>query len=296
MKIAIILNGISRKKKKFYAEILPPLKSAFDVTLFETQYAGHAQELSSEASKSHSVILAAGGDGTLNEVLNGILENESLSTLGVIPLGSGNDFATSCDVIAKGDYIKNLLLQNRPRLTDVGKITCLDGQGNVMQKYFINACSVGMGPATVSRMKDKPAWMGTNLRYLISILQTFFTHRPESIKLKSDLFDWGGKARVLAIANGKSFGNKIYIAPNACQDDGVFDLFIGANVSLLKFLLYLQSLKSKKKIVSDRIIYSKGSCFEVSSTQTAMVEAEGELVGYLPMSVALVKNKVSFLR
>src|SRR5271154_4739592 len=104
MKVAIILNGISRKKKFFYREILPILKQKFEVVVFETQYAQHAIDLAATAcAEKFDFILAAGGDGTLNHVLNGVLKditpmvrvdtNQSMPAIGIIPLGTGNDFA-----------------------------------------------------------------------------------------------------------------------------------------------------------------------------------------------------------
>src|SRR5882672_4548340 len=100
MKIAIILNGVSRKKKFFYREIHSILKQQFDITVFETQFAQHAVDLASSASKEKfDFVLAAGGDGTLNQVLNGILQNPNYTpALGIIPLGTGNDFARTCGI------------------------------------------------------------------------------------------------------------------------------------------------------------------------------------------------------
>src|SRR5688572_20232735 len=98
VKIAIILNGISLKKKFFYKKVLPPLASAFKVDVFETRSKHDAISLASAAvDKAYDVLLAAGGDGTLNQVLNGVLqERENASdfpVVGVFPMGSGNDFA-----------------------------------------------------------------------------------------------------------------------------------------------------------------------------------------------------------
>lgn len=295
MKIAIILNGISSKKKKFYTAILPALQSSFSISVFETNHAGHAQTLASELGKKYSVLIAAGGDGTLNEVLNGIMTLAERPALGVIPLGTGNDFAGACGMLATAASIQERLLQPA-QPTDIGKIICHDADGQRIEKFFINVCSVGMGPSTVSRMKTKPAWLGSNGKYLLSILQTFFMHRPEKVKVHTEGFAWTGKARVVAIANGKSFGNKIYIAPHAKAEDGIFDVFIGGNVPLLKFLLYLQQIKAKKLIQSTDVHYKMGKKIELSAEQKVMLEADGELVGYLPAAIEIVSAKIDFLR
>jgi YegS/Rv2252/BmrU family lipid kinase len=295
LKIAIILNGISSKKKKFYTDILPALQESFAISVFETNHAGHAQTLAAELGKKYSVLIAAGGDGTLQEVLNGIMTLSERPALGVIPLGSGNDFAGACGIVATAASIQERLHQPA-RPTDIGKIICYDEGGQPIEKFFMNVCSVGMGPSTVSRMKTKPAWLGTNGKYLLSILQTFFMHQPEGVTLRSEGFEWTGKARVVAIANGKSFGNKIYIAPHAKAEDGIFDIFIGGNVPLLKFLFYLQQIKGKKLIQSTDVHYAMGKKIELAAEQKVMLEADGELGGYLPARIEVASAKINFLR
>ena len=119
MKIAIILNGISRKKKEFYHRIHPAIAEEFNTTILETRFAGHAEELASEAVlEKYNVVMAAGGDGTVHQVLNGLLKNEAADrpVLGIIPLGTGNDFARSCAVKPDGTQITSLLRVMQPRL------------------------------------------------------------------------------------------------------------------------------------------------------------------------------------
>jgi diacylglycerol kinase (ATP) len=300
LKILIILNGISRKRNFFYTDILPPLKANFDVTVAETTYANHAAKLASDAlSQGFDCVLSAGGDGTLHQVINGILSNgnsETFPIIGVIPLGSGNDFATACEIESNASSIIKLLKENSPKPTDVGKIFCVDSNGNTIQKYFINVCSVGMGPATVQQMEKSPKWMGADLRYLTAILKTFFTHQPEKISVKSENWEFSGKVRVFSVANGKSFGNKIFIAPDAKMEDGWFDTFLASDLPLAKFLWYLQTIKQKKKITDSRITYSKLKEVTISSSENVLLEAEGELVGQLPARIEILEKRIKFFR
>lgn len=300
MKIIVILNGISRKKKKFYSEILPLLQKKFEISVEETSYAGHAAQLAAGAlSKNYDCILAAGGDGTLHQVINGILKENTTSILpsvGLIPLGSGNDFAATCNLSFNAASIVKLLEANQPQPTDVGKISCCDPDGNRVEKYFINACSIGMGPATVQRMEKSPKWLSSDLRYLTSILHTFFTHQPAPLSIKTESWEWNGKARVFAVANGKSFGNKIFIAPDAIEDDGLFNTFLAGEVPLIKFLWFLQTIKQKKKINDPLITYSKTKEVIISSQSKILLEAEGELVGYLPATIKAEPSRILFFR
>ena len=300
MKIAIILNGISKHKRKFYKIILPALKIKFSIEVFETQYPNHARQLAAEAvAKNFDTIISAGGDGTLNQVLNGMMSMSAqhpLPALGLIPLGSGNDFAGAVELSDNPDHLIDLLISNQPKPTDIGKVRCRNNNDQSIEHYFINVCSLGMGPATVLRMEKAPTWLSDNLRYLSSVIKTFFTHKPEEVELRTTDLNWKGKARVIATANGKSFGNKIYIAPDAKTDDGLFNTFVAADVPLFKFLLYLQQLKSKKKISDARIIYTSSSKVAISSPNKLMLEAEGELIGFLPATIEMMPRQIRFFR
>jgi diacylglycerol kinase (ATP) len=298
MRIAIILNGISRKKEKFYHHVLPALKQHFPIEVFETQFANHAIQLAEDAAtKGFDIILSAGGDGTLNQVVNGIVRSSvSITpTLGIIPLGSGNDFAGTMNITGKPDQLLQLLKQNKPQPIDVGKISCLDKEGKSLDKYFINVCSLGMGPATVHRLERMPRWIGPGFRYFVSVLNTFFTHPTEKFEVRTPEWTWKGSARVVTIANGKSFGNKIYIAPDARPDDRIFSTFIATDMPLLKFLFVLQTIKLKKHAHDDRVIYSTAKELEITSPDPAWIEAEGELVGLLPARVEIQMGRMQFL-
>lgn len=299
MKIFVILNGVSRKKAKFYREILPALRTNHDCIVEETLYSGHAIKLAQEATQQNfDCILSAGGDGTLNQVLNGmLLDNQAdLPGLAIIPLGSGNDFAGSCGLKEDVHQLISLLDKNAPKATDVGNIICSDSSGGQAQKYFMNVASVGMGPATVLQMEKLPRWLGSDLRYLTAILHTFFTHRPTDLSIKSDTWSWNGKARVWAMANGQSFGNRIYIAQQSKSNDGIFDTFLASDVPLLKFLIYLQQLKGKKKLEDTKIQYNRGVSFEFTSSQNLAIEADGEIQGYLPAQVTVLPKRIKIYR
>lgn len=298
MNVAIILNGISGKKKHFYQHILPPLQQKFHIEVFETQSPNDAIQLAGEATaKGFDVILSAGGDGTLHQVVNGMLKTETpnLPALGIIPLGSGNDFGGMMGISGKPEQLITLMEVNNAKPIDIGKISCCDKSGDPVQKYFINVCSLGMGPTTVQRLERLPRWMGAGFRYYASVLNTFLTHPTEKFDVHTPHWNWKGSARVVAIANGKSFGNKIYIAPEAQPDDGIFSTFIATDMSLVRFLTVLLTIKMKKIVPDTRVIYSTATEVNLTAPTNAWIEAEGELVGLLPAHVELQKARIQFL-
>lgn len=297
MNLAIILNGISTKKNTFYQSILPLLKEKFSVEVFETKFPTDAIQLAGEAAVNQfDIVLAAGGDGTLNQVLNGLLSIAGpLPVLGVIPLGSGNDFAALMGVRPEASQLVDLIANKKIRSIDVGKISCLAKERGQTVRYFINVCSMGMGPATVERIERLPRWLGPGFRYFASVVNTFLTHPIEKFEVITKDWTWKGKARVVAIANGKSFGNKIYIAPDAEPDDGIFNTLIATDMALPKFLLVLQRLKNRQRVKDPSILYSTTQELQLSSPTSAFIEAEGEMAGYLPANIVMLKNRIQFL-
>jgi diacylglycerol kinase (ATP) len=299
MKIAIILNGISRNKKRFYGNIYPELQQKFNTTVLETRFAGHAESLAAQTiNEKYDVVMAAGGDGTLHQVVNGLLRNETaaLPILGIIPLGTGNDFARTCSLKPNVAQITDLIKSSDPKLTDIGQIRCVDKDGRPVTRYFINVCSVGMGPEVVRRlMKSNRAW-GADITYYSSIISTFFSHHPAEVSHKTISSEWKGKARVIAIANGQSFGNELYVAPDAVVDDGIFSSFIAGEIPLLKFLLLLQMVRSRKKIVDPRIHYQSLEKVELTSSNPCMLEGDGEIEGFLPATITILPRKIGVLR
>ncbi len=297
MKICTILNGISRKKKKFYTDFYPSLKSKFEVEVFETQSENHALELATKATENKfDVILSAGGDGTLNQIINGILysqDNKRLPTVGIIPLGTGNDFARTCGIKLDVNQLIQLLERDKAESIDIGLVHCVDENGKAVVRYFINACSLGMGPEVVKRLKKSDRSLGPAVTYIKAITSTFFTHQPQEVFAKSDSWEWKGKARVLAVANGKSFGNALYIAPDADPRDGEFNIFVAGDLPLWKFLLYLQTIKSGKKLIDNKITYVKLNALELTAPERCAIEAEGEAIGFLPARIELLQHKIS---
>jgi YegS/Rv2252/BmrU family lipid kinase len=298
VKVLIILNRVSRKKELFTSQIHPPLKARFNPEIRETQYAGHAESLAAEGIRDgFDVILSAGGDGTMHQVVNGIMaQDKALPTVGLIPLGSGNDLARSLGISTDVTRIISQIERRSVRDVDVGIANVHDGSGNPVTRYFINECSMGMGPEVVRRVnKTSHRGMAAGLMYTSAIIATFLRLRPEKISVKSDGFRWSGKSRVMAIANGRSFGHGNYIAPRAKMDDGLLDVFVAGNPPLLRFLLLLQALKRPRESRNKYLSYSQTVRAEVFGDRPLPVEADGEPIGFSPLRCGIAKTKLKVL-
>lgn len=296
--VCVILNGISLKKNQFYSKILPALQQVVNVEVHETRSKNDAVLLAAKAvTRSVDAIVAAGGDGTLNQVLNGMLQDHeqsnNLPVLGLIPLGSGNDFARTVGVRRDVRSLTKLFADFSSRPVDVGKITFDDS--SELPCYFINIADVGMGPYVIKRLLNSDRIFGSLVAYYVAIIKTFFTYRPFKLHMRTPVWNWSGTIRSVAIANGKFFGNGIGIAPDAKPDDGVFSCFIAGKVSVLDFIVQNGRLRKGKRPVHSEIQYRETDSITLQTDELQPIEADGELVGNLPVTIHVLQKRVRFL-
>ncbi len=292
MKAAIILNGISVYKAKFYRDLLPLLQLVLYCDVFETQSQGDAITLAANAIANHyDVVFAAGGDGTVNQVVNGMLRGYEpparLPVLGVLPLGSGNDFARSVGANLNMQQILAALREERFRKIDVGEVTYKSDEGSQGHRYFVNVVDVGMGPEVVSKVAASGRAFGSAFSYYRAIVSTFFTYKPITMHARAGDWQWHSPMRTFAIANGKYYGNGLCIAPEAALDDGEFDVFACGGAGVFDFILQSIPLKKGRKVKHQKVSYMKTKQVHLSSDGPVRIEADGEILGWLPASVYL---------
>lgn len=298
MRVAVILNGISLRKKYFYQTLLPAISAVMPVEVFETRSKLDAISLAAKARQQQmDIVIAAGGDGTLNQVVNGLLQQGTsgpVPMLGIIPLGSGNDFARVYQHSRAREAVVAMLSRQHVVSVDLGKIIHLVN-GEERLRYFINIADVGMGPEVVRRLNESDRLLGSAVAYYSSIIKNFFTYKSIDITITTDQWNWDGKIRTFAIANGKCFGHGLCVAPDAVVTDGLFETFLVGDVSVLDFIRYSGTLKSGRKIKHAQVTYGKAGMVEVSSQEKGLVEADGELVGELPIRIEMMPQAIRLL-
>ena len=300
MDIVVILNGISLYKKSFYHNFYPRLSALCNLRVVETKSKNDAITLAAKAADDYvDVVIAAGGDGTLHQVVNGVLsgrENETkLPVIGLIPIGSGNDFGRTIGIRPDPDQLETLLKNFSPKKINVGCVEFQDESNARAQRYFINEADIGMGPYVVQKVVSGGRPFGASVSYYQSILSTFLTYKPIMIQAKANDWSWEGKIRTLAVANGKYYGHGICIAPDAQIDDDKFSVFICANVSVLTFIRYSSTLKKGKHVRIPKIKYKEATEIQLTSSEPCLIEADGEILGNLPATIKMLPRKIDFL-
>jgi YegS/Rv2252/BmrU family lipid kinase len=302
-KITFIANG-KKQSIGIGKEILNEFFSSdFDFEIKRTAIHGQAMHLAEEAIQTGTdFLIAIGGDGTTNEVINGFLKSpDNLRenvVVGLIPFGTGNDFSRTLKLKSSVKYLHKLIIENKIKPIDIGEVEYEKFEGGRETRYFNNVSQIGVGAETVRLVNSGKKFLGPALTYFTSTIKAFLTFKHQNIKLISDELKYDGKIVSLCFANGKFIGSGLGIAPHAIVDDGLLSVVIVGNVSVGEFVKYVPSLRKLKFINHPEVQYKTITGCELISNvnQNYPVEMDGEYVGNTPIKVKLHKGKVNFLR
>ncbi len=225
------VSGINRKPEKIIAwihEIFAKASVAYRIQ--KTQYPGHGAELAREgARKGARIVVAVGGDGTINEVARGLLNTET--ALGIVPAGSGNGFARNFHIPLNQKKAIKGLLQVDYRWIDVGRIN---------SHFFVNVAGMGLD-AVISANFEQFGMRGP-LPYFIVGVREYFRYRPRPVELIFDGKNYQRHPLLLSVANAPQYGNGAVIAPQAIPDDGFLDLCVLSPLPLWRTVMNLHRL------------------------------------------------------
>ncbi|MEZ2414470.1 diacylglycerol kinase family protein [Muriicola sp. E247] len=299
MKIVFVVNN---KNKRLQNE-LPGLNKCLEegeiglTEILFTTKGKHAIELAREATEREcDFLIGVGGDGTLHELINGVLlsniPSESYPAIGLLPWGSANDFARTVGVSNSPDELIRSIKANSTKKIDLGKIV-LHQTKEI--RYFINIAGLGLGAEVVKGMEQTTSRLGPGFNYFKHIITGFFRYSKKEVSCNSGDWKWKGKLLQMAVANGRYFGNAICVAPDAVPDDGVFQVVIFGNLSIWDYLKNLRNLKKGTRIKHSEVHYYKAKEIVLESEEPCGIEADGEYVGILPATISILPGAISFL-
>lgn len=272
MKHLFIINPVAGKGKALL--LLPEIERIF-FTLKEeyiieiSKYQGHATEIVKRyVEKGVYRVYSVGGDGTLNEILNGMINSNS--SLAVIPGGSGNDFFRS---INKGNGIKDIFFR-----TIIGSEKVID-IAKVNERYFLNISSVGFDAETAfnARLIKRIPFISGSFAYILGILITVIKNKKYNVNITHDNKNYNGKILLAAIANGRYYGGGILPAPEAILDDGKLDICIVKAIGRFKILILLHKyMKGKHTGMKEVNLYKAGK-IEIDCEESLPLNIDGEV-------------------
>lgn len=270
MKYAFIINPASGKTDydKIKQNIMKTLENE-NYEIYETKAPKEATEIASRFKNEENIIVySVGGDGTLNEVVNGIAEGKC--KLGIIPTGSGNDFYRTL----KEAQTENVRL-------DLGKVN---------GRYFINIASVGMDAETCNNANKIKSKIKLHSSYYLALIHTFLTFKSKSLKLKIDKNVYAGDYIIAAICNGKYYGGGFKIAPVASFDDNQFDIYLVSKAGKLKLIKILLALLKSEHEKYNEVRKYTGKNITITSENNLIINIDGEITISKNIEIEMVED------
>ncbi len=220
-KLIVNPNADLGRAWRWAADLRPVVEEFGGADWTGTVYPTHATEIARQAAEEgYELVIAVGGDGTVHEVINGLMRvpAEKRPRLGVVPLGSGNDFAYSIGMKKNSALAARQVLTGKPHPIDVGRLQ--DGRGRI--EYWDNTVGIGFDTTVTIRSRRIPLVRGFFI-YLIAVLQTIIlNHEAPCLKVKTDQESWEKEMLLLVLCNGAREGGGFFISPQARPDDGIF--------------------------------------------------------------------------
>ncbi|MCK9421019.1 MAG: diacylglycerol kinase family lipid kinase [Bacteroidales bacterium] len=282
-------NAGSKKGEKEWPKIYKYIQQrGFDFTCVFTAHRDHATQLTIENIEAgYRNIVVVGGDGTLNEVLNGIFLQQKVTpidiSLGMIPVGTGNDWCRMFDI--PFDYKKavDILKHKRPFVQDVGKISYFK-KDKPQTRYFMNVAGMGYD-ALVAKKTNllKEQGKGTPLAYLYFVFASLFQYKfMEGVIEIDDRTVFKGEIFSMNVGICKFNGGGMKQVPNAIPDDGLMDVTLIKKTSKLKVFRYARKLFDGTLVDLPIVNTYRGKSIRMRSTGKIYLEADGESLGHTP--------------
>ena len=276
---------------------------AFDAVL--TEYPQHAIELvrNNITEKGYKKIISIGGDGTNNEVINGIFTQQRFPTteitMGIIPVGTGNDWRRTFNFPIDYQINVNTIKNGRVFLHDIGKVTYYNN-GNPLARYFLNAAGTGLNEMVCNRTNRlKSQGKGGSVRYMLSTANCLFQFKCIHIKLEIDdqeVFD--DEILSLSVGNGKYNGGGMMMMPNAIPDDGLFDITVVKKVGMLKFASNINNIYDGSFIHKlSEVSTFRGKKVRIISipAHQLLLETEGETLTNSPFDFEMLPKSINMV-
>lgn len=272
MKTILILNPKAANGKAVdeFPQIFDFLKSeniSYDFKY--TKSRGHAEKLAKEAVEAgYEKIIVVGGDGTLNETVNGMMKANGSAVLGILPIGTCNDFIKSIGVPHDLDDALKIALNGSVKAFDVGQVG---------DRFFINVIGVGFDVDIVQEMQQTTG-KNSFAKYMATVMKHILFYKGLPLSIKSSQFEVNENILLLAIANGTSFGGNFNIAPQADPCDGLFELVLVRNVKPLMRFAVLSRVINGTHGQSKHVEIIQTKELEITSKTELVFQVEGEIV------------------
>lgn len=298
MKIKIILNPYANRwgAKARVPEIESALKEAnIDYDFALTSGTGDGTELAKTAvSENYDAVIAAGGDGTISEVMNGLItavpDDQPTLPLGILPVGSANDLAKMMGLPLDIPGAIALIAARNTRLLDAGRVQ-YDGKTH----YFDNNSAIAMEPM-ITLEHEKISRVSGEARYYLAILKGVIKLEAWNMSVTWDDGEYTGPTYLLSVCNGPRTGGMM-IAPGAIMDDGYFDIVLAPEVPKRTVVNFLLKLTKGTHINDDAVTFTRTKTLKITSDPGTPLHADGEILSESAreISYSILPKKLTML-
>ncbi|QAS52116.1 diacylglycerol kinase [Halobacillus litoralis] len=273
----IIYNPTSGRE--VIRKVLPDVLQRFEQSGYETS--AHATTCAGDAVKAaqyavdhkFDVVVAAGGDGTINEVINGLAEQPHKPKLGVIPVGTTNDFARALHIPRNVHKAVDIILKDYTHPLDIGRVN---------DQYFMNIAGGGKITEVSYEVPSKLKTMIGQLAYYLKGIEMLPSIRPTYVEMEYDGKWFEGEIMLFLVSNTNSVGGLEKLAPSARMDDGLFDLMIIEKMNIAEFVRIATLAIQGTHLNHPKFIHTTASRVKVKTDEKMQLNIDGEFGGLLP--------------
>ncbi|MBM7115544.1 diacylglycerol/lipid kinase family protein [Archangium primigenium] len=301
MKTFLVVNprSASGETGKRWAEISGQVtRSIGDFGFGFTERAMDAVRMTRDALQAgYDCVVAVGGDGTVNEVVNGFFaEGKAINpqaALGLIPRGTGGDFRRAFGWELDLESALARLSSDKTEPFDVGHAEYVNHQGQTESRYFANIASFGVSATIAHEVNAGSKAFGGNLSFLWGTVKTLAKYKDRQVRLRVD----GGAPETLGItvvaaSNGRYFGSGMCVAPRALTDDGRFDLTLWQDYRLSDFIIKSKGVYNGDHTTWNKTRYLQCNTLDAESDDEVFLEMDGEVPGKLPCRIRLLPGAI----
>jgi YegS/Rv2252/BmrU family lipid kinase len=253
-----------------------------------SESAGHMSGLAREAAaQGYELLVVVGGDGTLNEVVNGIGGSDA-PPLALVPRGTGRDFARTFGISSRFDAAVRTALEGETRTLDLGRVSYTAWSGEQVDGWFANVAGVGISGAIARRANDQTKVLGGRLSYLAAILTVFAGWQVGEATVTVDGERRAGPMHEIFVANGAFLGGGLHATPDADPADGLFDVLVLGHLSKRDLAVSLPKAYRGRHLPHPKMELLRGREVTVEAEQPLPVQLDGEQPGTTPVRFEVV--------
>jgi diacylglycerol kinase (ATP) len=285
-----------------------------DVVIRYTVRRGHARELACDgAREGYPLIVAVGGDGTFSEVANGVLAAQDgrpraedggvarAPAVGLINVGTGGDFRRSLGIEEGFEHCLEALVSGRERVVDVGRTSFRGLSGMIVEQYFVNVLSAGLGGLVDRYIDSMPAFLGGRVGYYLAALRAVMVSKEQPLLAR---ITWQDEAReqiipayLIAVCNGRWFGGGMDVAPMALLDDGRLEVVTITAPSKPYLADRVRGVYSGRHLEEPTVHHFPCEQLELrlkdeTAERRFLLDVDGEALGSLPLTVAVAPRRL----